>query len=534
MRALLVAARSPRFSLSLPELVRTQGRKALGMPLGLLTVAALLPRDWELRVVDLNVRPLAEADWDWAEIVLVSGMLPQRQSLLEVVARAKARGKTTLAGGPYPTSLPQEVQEAGCDFVVRGEAEGLLERVLKDLEQGVSGGVYESEDPVDLSRSPLPRFDLLNIMDYLLGSVQTTRGCPYDCEFCDVVNLNGRRIRHKTKAQVLAELSELNRLGWRNEVFIADDNFIGDRKWALETALEIDRWLEAQGRPFYFWFQGSLDLAADKPLMDALTQANFAVVFVGVEAVDRAALEQAGKVTVLKSSPARDLKELNRNGLTVMASFVLGLDGESGPMAQGIVDLVEEGQVPHIQATVLRVLPGTRLWKRLREEGRLLPDQPVFRHDPEPFNYLPRRPMADILEDHRAIWSTLYDPARFLNRARDSFLSLRPTRRAQAKSGGQAPPVRAPGLHRRPPRYLFQDLKALARLFYRQGIRSSSRALFWRNFLAIRSRNPSRLVRYLSTCNLAPDMFEHRRIIEASLPGLLEKSRVRDRREEAG
>lgn len=534
MRALLVAARSFHFSLSLPELVKAQGRKALGMPLGLITVAALLPRDWELRLVDLNARPLSGADWDWAEMVLVSGMIPQRESLLKVVARAKELGKTTVAGGPYPTSLPQEVREAGCDFVVRGEAEGLLDRVLEDLEQGKPGGVYESDDPVDLSRSPLPRYDLLNFNDYLLATLQTTRGCPYDCEFCDVVNLNGRRLRHKTRAQILAELSELDRLGWRNEVFIADDNLIGDRAWALDTAREIDRWLEAHGRPFCFWFQGSLDLAADQDLLGALTQANCAVVFVGVEATDREALEKTGKVTVLRGSPARDLREINRNGLSVMASFVIGLDGESDRVAQGILDLAEKGEAAHVQVHMLRVLPGTRLWKRLEAEGRLLKDRPVFARDPEPLNFIPQRPQADILRDCQILWSTLYDPVRFLNSSRTSVLSLRPTREAQARARGEKPPSRPAALRRRPPRYLVRDLAALVRLFWRQGVGPSSRGLFWRSFLEIRRRNPSRLVRYLSILSLAPDMFRHTRAMEAGLAEIMEKGGDGERMRKTG
>lgn len=507
MRALLLSPEFKQLSFSLSAIADLRGNKASCMPLGLITVAALLPDHWDLKLVDLNVRQPKAQEWAWSEVILVSGMLAQREDLLLLVSRAKELDKVVVAGGPYPSALPEEVLDSGCEFVVRGEAEEVLDRVIRDLEAGLAGGIYESDSPPALSASPLPRFDLLRVGDYILPTIQTSRGCPNNCEFCDVVKLNGRKPRFKTPAQVNRELEELYRLGWRNQVLIVDDNLINNRQGARELARSIDRWLENKGRPFYFWFQASLDLARERDLIDALTQANFSFVFIGVETTERKALKIIRKTTVLNASPAQDLAMLHRNGLIVLASFMIGLDGESEDTARRIIDLADEAHVALVYCSVLRALPGTKLWTRLEAEERLRKEREIYLADPEPTNYRPLRPEADILKDCSLIWSSLYNPERFYSRAAALFMDLRPTRKALALSTGETPPQRAKP-ERRPVGYILGDLLVLIRLIIRRGIRSAARRVFWRSLLQVIRRNPSRWVQYIMVCAIGEHMFQ--------------------------
>ena len=231
MRALLVCPEFPLSFWSFRKSCQLRGNRTVNPPLGLLTVAALLPPEWELRLADLNTRSLTEEDWQWADLILISAMYIQREGLLALVREAKRRGKTVVAGGPYPTSLPEAALEAGCDFVVRGEGENTVPLLLEAMRAGKTG-VIETDEKPDLTTSPIPRFDLLRLDDYATFSIQTSRGCPFDCEFCDVVNLFGRKPRHKTPKQVIAELETLYRLGATGNMFICDDNFIGSKKRA--------------------------------------------------------------------------------------------------------------------------------------------------------------------------------------------------------------------------------------------------------------------------------------------------------------
>ena len=249
MRALLVCPEFPLSFWSFQKSCRLRGNKTVNPPLGLVTVAALLPTEWEMRLADLNTRSLTEEDWQWADLVLISAMYIQRAGLLALVREAKLRGKTVVAGGPHPTSLPEAVLEAGCDFVVRGEGENTIPLLLEAMRVGKTG-IIENDEKPDLTTSPIPRFDLLRLNDYASVTIQTSRGCPFDCEFCDVVNLFGRIPRYKAPKQVIAELETLHRLGARGSVFICDDNFIGSKKHARALLQELTPWLRSRGEPF--------------------------------------------------------------------------------------------------------------------------------------------------------------------------------------------------------------------------------------------------------------------------------------------
>jgi len=517
MRALLINPEFPKFYWSMPELCRIHGCKSSTAPLGLITVAALLPPDWDLRLVDVNTRPLTGADWDWAEVVLFSAMAVQRVSLLELVREAKARGKTVIAGGPYPSTIPEEVMAAGCDFLVRGEAELLMPEILEGLRQGKIGSVYEARKKPDLSTSPIPRFDLLRPDDYLSISIQTTRGCPFDCEFCDVVSLFGRKVRTKKPQQVLAELETLYRLGGVRHIFIADDNFIGNKAYARQLLQLLIPFMKDRGEPFSFITQASVNLGQNPDIIDLMTEANFDCVFLGVESPDEEVLQRAHKRQNVASPLADSLRAINANGLSIIASFILGMDGETTGAGDRIIDFVEAVDLPVVMLNMLFPLLRTRLWHRLREEGRLredLTDSWLARRAPEMDYYTkmffqPSRPEEEVLGEYFRMVERLLEPSAFLARAYRSILAMRPTRSTLAARGGRSLPPAGPS-PRRPLADFLNDLKRLWRLTWSQGVKASCRGQFWRQLYGVWRQNPSRLVRYLRTCAYGEDLFRFR------------------------
>lgn len=517
MRALLINPEFPKFYWSMPQLCQIHGCKSSTAPLGLITVAALLPQDWPLRLVDLNTRSLTAADWDWADVVLFSAMAVQRVSLLDLVREAKARGKTVVAGGPYPSTIPEEVMAAGCDFLVRGEAELLMPHLLEGLQHGKTGSIYEAAEKPDLSFSPIPRFDLLKLDDYLSISVQTTRGCPFDCEFCDVVSLFGRRVRTKKPEQVLAELEALYRLGGVKHIFFADDNFIGNKAYARQLLGHLIPFMKARGEPFSFITQVSVNLGQNLDLIDLMTEANFDSVFVGVESPDEQVLQRAHKRQNVAHSLADSLKAINANGLSLIASFILGMDGEAPGAGDRIVEFAEAVDLPIVMLNMLFPLLRTRLWHRLRQEGRLredLTENWLKRKAPEMDYYTrmffqPTRPEAEVLEEYFRMVDRLLEPSAYLARAYRSILAMRPTRSALASKNGRPLPAAGPPHQKNQADYL-NDLRRFLRLAWRQGVKSSCRGQFWHQLYGVWKQNPSRLVRYLKTCAYGEDLFRFR------------------------
>ncbi len=517
MRALLINPEFPKFYWSMPELCRIHGCKSSTAPLGLITVAALLPAHWDLRLVDVNTRALKPDDWEWAEVVLFSAMAVQRVSLLELIREAKARGKTVVAGGPYPSIIPEEVTAAGCDFLVRGEAELLIPDLLRDLAQGKTGVTYEAKEKPDLSASPIPRFDLLRLEDYLSISIQTTRGCPFDCEFCDVVSLFGRKVRTKDPKQVVAELETLYRLGGVKHIFIADDNFIGNKAYARQLLQQLIPFMKERGEPFSFITQASVNLGQNPDLIDLMTEANFDSVFVGVESPDEDVLQKAHKRQNVAGNLADSLRNINAKGLSLIASFILGMDGETSGAGDRIVEFVEAVDLPVVMLNMLFPLHRTRLWHRLQREGRLREDLTndwLARKAPEMDYYTkmffqPSRPEEEVLAEYYRMVERLCDPPAFLARAYRSILAMRPTRSALAAQEGRPLPPAGPSGPKRLSDYL-NDIKRFWRLSWSQGVKAPYRMQYWRQLYGVWRRNPSRLVRYLRTCAYGEDLFRFR------------------------
>jgi radical SAM superfamily enzyme YgiQ (UPF0313 family) len=527
LKALLLYPQTPRSYWSLQFSCDLLGCKAHMPPLGLITVAALLPQDWQLRLVDENTRPVTEADWDWADLVLISSMYIQIVRTRELIRQAKARGKTVVVGGPVSAAMFRDcLLDDSADFFIRGEAENLMPPFLAALAQGHRGGVFESPHKPDLAISPIPRFDLLHLEDYTSLSIQTTRGCPFDCEFCDVVSVFGRRVRHKAPAQVLAELEAIYRLGWRGAVFICDDNFIGSKKYARELLALLLPWLEGRGQPFNFSTQASVNLGHDLELIDLMTAANFALVFIGIESPDAEVLRLTQKYHNLRHPLVDSINAITANGLTVIGSFILGLDHESPGVGERIAAFVEATHLPHVMLNLLVPPPNSRLWQRLGEEGRLYPDryQDAFNWESvgSRLIFRPTRPEAEILSEYVSLWERLFDRSHFLTRAYRYFLAMRPTRAALARARGETLPL--PPCPHPAPTLLekLQKARLFLRLAWRQGICASARRQFWMQLVGILHRNPTRLIRYLSACAMAEDMFLLRDIVRQRLAPFLQ------------
>ena len=525
MRALLVCPEFPLSFWSFQKSCRLLGAKTVNPPLGLITVAALLPSEWELRLADLNTRSLTEEDWQWADLILISAMYIQREGLLALVREAKCRGKTVVAGGPHPTSLPEAVLEAGCDFVVRGEGENTIPLLLEAMRHGKTGVIENGEKP-DLTTSPIPRFDLLQLKDYVTCTIQTSRGCPFDCEFCDVVNLFGRKPRHKTPKQVIAELETLHRLGTRGSVFICDDNFIGSKKHARAFLQELIPWLRSRDEPYRFLTQASVNLGQDPEMIDLMTAANLREVFIGIESPDENVLQTSHKYHNIKNPLLESLYTLKKNGMEVIGSFIIGLDGETKGAGERICAFIEQTDIPVTMLGVLQAVPHTSLWHRLERERRLRRDVGNDSGTFSALNYEPDRPEAEIMQEYIEAWDYLYEPSRYLARAYRYYLAMRPVRRAQAVAvGGTLPKDRVPGQGLTLRRILI-EVKAFLKILWWQGLRPSYRRQVWTQLLGMWRQNPTRFKQYFVTCVEGEDLFDMREIVREKATAIIKEWKI--------
>ncbi len=526
MRALMISPEFPLSFWSFQKSCQLRGSKTVNPPLGLITVAALLPSEWELRLVDLNVRGLTEEDWQWAEVVLLSAMYIQRVGLLALVREAKRRGKTVVAGGPYPTSLPESCLEAGCDFVVRGEGENTVPLLLEAMRQGKTGIIANNQRPA-LETSPVPRFDLLHPNDYSAFTIQTSRGCPFDCEFCDVVNLFGRIPRYKTPKQFIAELDSLYRLGARGSVFICDDNFIGSKKHAQTLLQELIPWLRSRGEPFRFLTQASMNLGQDLEMIDLMIAANFDKVFIGIESPDENVLHLSHKYQNIKNPLVESLQKINQYGLAIVGSFIIGMDGEKKGAGKRICAFMEQTAIPMAMLGVLLAAPHTRLWHRLEKEGRLRPDMGGDLGTFSAMNFEPCRPETDIMQEYIDAWDHLYEPSRYLSRTYRHYLAMRPAPRAQVDSAaGQSTNDLIFGQGMTWRRKLV-EIKALFKIIWWQGIRTPYRRQFWTQLMGILRKNPTRFAEYIGTCAMGEDLFNMRQVVREKAAAIIKELQTR-------
>jgi len=388
---------------------------------------------------------------------------------------------------------------------VKGEGENTIPLLLKALAEGKARGVIEGQEKPEMSASPVPRFDLLNLQDYLVMGIQTSRGCPYDCEFCDIVNLYGRKPRYKDPDQVIAELDLLYRLGWRREVFISDDNFIGNKSHATAILKKLIPWMKGHGHPYCFWTQVSVNLGQDMEMIDLMTEANFSTVFVGIESPDEKILALNSKFQNMRNPLLESIGNINRNGLTILGSFVIGFDGEESGAGERISSFIEDAAIPMAMLNTLQVLPNTRLWERLEKEGRIRKEITTGQSTAGRLNFVPSRPEMEIMSEFASAWVYLYEPSRFLARTYRYFLAMRPTRRALGRESDDTPS--SPHVQSKPSiKARLRDLTNFLKVCWRHGIRPPYRLQYWSQLIGMWRNNPSRLVKYLNVCGLGDNM----------------------------
>jgi radical SAM superfamily enzyme YgiQ (UPF0313 family) len=529
MNVLLVYPTLPLSFWSYPDSIGLYGVKALFAPPGPLTVAALLPREWNARFVDLNIREISEEDWRWSDIIMLSGMIAQRQGFREIIAAARLDGKMTVAGGPYATLMADDLISDGCDLVVRGEAESSIDRVVEAIHSRQSGLIIDSAGWPDLSASPLPRYDLIRMDEYLQFIIQTTRGCPYSCEFCSISDLNGRTPRFKPPELVLAELDHLYGLGFRGDVFVADDNFIASPANAKAICREMIEWNRRHGEPFGFTAQTSVNLAQDLEMIDLMTAANFGEVFIGIETPDQDILAACRKYHNIASPLLDSIDTITRNGLSVTGSFIIGFDNERKGAGRRICDFVDRTNIPIVMPNVLSAPPRSKLWLRIKDEGRSLDDNLAY-HSGESNvclpNFTPTRPVEEIMEEYVGIWEYLYEPRRFLQRTYQYCLAVRPTRRALAEASRTGstpnPPARQVPLKKR-----LRETVVFLRHVWNHGVLAAHRRLFWRQLIGMWKNNPSRLRKYIIHCICGESHMRMARNIRQKIQALL-ADRARD------
>ena len=446
-------------------------------PLGLLTVAALLPRQWDVRLLDLNVRDMDPALVDWADIVMTGGMISQQRSLLDLIDFVHARGKRIVIGGQDATSQPDVY--AAADHLVLDEGEMTIAPFVADFEAGRAAKIYRSAEKPDLTLTPVPRFDLVELDRYLHIGVQFSRGCPFNCEFCDIIELYGRKPRTKTPGQVLAELEALYRLGYRGHVDFVDDNFIGNKKQVLAVLGELLTWSRERRFPFYFSTEATINLADDPKLLAAMEAVDFRYVFVGIETPSPELLALTQKKQNLRHPIVDSVRRLNERGLVVTAGFILGFDGEQPGAADAIVDCVENAAIPMAMLGLLTALPTTQLTRRLAREGRLPEGYSLL--DPTDadqatggLNFTTARPRAEILAEYAAALARLYSPSSYFARVRTLAARLRRTPK-----------------QRGPTRPIVKQLRGLAVVTWRLGFARDTAGPFWRTVLAIVLTRPT-------------------------------------------
>jgi radical SAM superfamily enzyme YgiQ (UPF0313 family) len=434
------------------------GARYSAAPLGLITVAALLPRDWQVRLINRNTEELSAVDLDWADLIMTGGMLPQQLDAMRVITIANAHGKPVVVGGPDVTSSPHVYDLA--DFRVVGEAEGIIDGFVSAWRAGATCGSFVAKEFPDIRKSPVPRFDLLKLDHYMHVGVQLSRGCPFTCEFCNVIELNGRTPRIKTEEQMISELGALHALGYRGHVDFVDDNLIGNRKAVKPLLARLADWLEEHDHPFEFSTEASINIAEDDELLLLMKRANFFAIFIGIETPDAATLVSTSKRQNVRRDIVESVRKIYRAGMFVNAGFIIGFDGEKARVAEAMIQCIEDAAIPICMVGLLYALPNTQLSRRLLAEGRLHAesDRPRGEIDADQctsgLNYTTIRPRLEMIEDYRTVLRRIYEPGAFFARVSRLVRELDLTE------------------HKinRPFSSLRRDVRALGRITWRSGI----------------------------------------------------------------
>jgi radical SAM superfamily enzyme YgiQ (UPF0313 family) len=461
MKVLLVYPRNPDSFWSFKHVLSFVAKRAAFPPLGLLTIAAMLPSDWELKLIDTNIAPLEDRDIAWADWVMLSGMIVHKDSVREIARRCAALGRPVIAGGPLFTTGHRDFPEI--PHFALGEAENLIDELIADMRAGRVKATYRAAAFPDVSTAPVPRWDLVDVRHYVTMPVQFSRGCPFDCEFCDIVAMYGRVPRTKTPQQVIAELEALSRAGWRDMVFIVDDNFIGNKKRVRELLSALVEW-RALARPTMgFLTEASVNLADQGDLLDLMVRAGFKKVFVGLETPVTESLEECHKVQNSKRDLLDAVRAIQGAGLEVMGGFIVGFDSDPLDIFRRQFEFIQRSGVVTAMVGLLTALPQTRLYERLTREGRMLADS-VGNNTAAVLNFVPRLDRGRLLEGYRELMRSLYSPENYYRRVRAFLATWRPC-------GPRT-------------RLAWPDVRAFLRSLWTLGVSRRGRLAYWRLFWA--------------------------------------------------
>ncbi len=494
MKVLMVYPEYPATFWSFKHALPFVNKRAALPPLGLLTLASMMPAQWEKRVVDLNVTKLKDADIKWADHVYVSGMIVQKKSAQEVINRAKALGKFVVAGGPLFTTGHTDFSNVDC-FVLN-EGEVTYPMFLKDLETGAVKLIYSSNERPDISKTPVPDWSLLNTNYYASLAMQVSRGCPFSCEFCDIIVINGRVPRVKSPAQVNAEFDAIYASGWRGSVFVVDDNFIGNKEKVKLILKEIGTWMEKKKRPFTLYTEASINLADDQELMTLMQKANFDSVFVGIETPEEDSLFSCGKVQNTGKNLEEKVKILQRNGLQVQGGFIVGFDTDTSKTFDNMIKFIQKSGIVTAMVGLLNALPETKLYQRLQDTGRIL-KMPTGSNTDFTINFLPKMDKEKLIEGYKRILNTIFTPENYYNRV---ITFLKEYKKVATE------------------RKLSLDVKinALVKAIWRMGIWGEGKIYFWKMVFWTAFKKPELLAEAIT---LAIYGFHFRRVMAKSLAG---------------
>lgn len=490
-------------------------RKTIMPPLGLLTIASYLPADFQVRLVDRNVSEESEADWEWADVVFLSLMMAQREDYHRCVANAGIHRKPVAVGGPFTHAMP-EVAAGDATWVCFGEAENIMEELVGDLRADRRGKQYQGGSDTNMELVKIPRFELLSdIDDYATMPLQFSRGCPFRCEFCDIIEIYGRVPRTKTPAQILAELTAVKELGFRGTVFLVDDNFIGNKKRAKILLEELAVWNRQQGHPFRFYTEASINLADDEELLERMAQADFFHVFIGIETPDPKLLKTAQKMQNIPGSPLEKLRRVRKYGIHITAGFIVGFDGEERGVFEAQRSFIQDSGVGVAMVGLLQAIPHTQLSRRLKKEGRLLEQASVQGISTiEGINFIPKGDMTkrEYLDGYRKLVKEVYEPKAYFERILPALLSLRSKATLRALW----------------PHY-WKLFPVLLREFYQLGVKAGAmRFYFWKTFLKLLWKNPKALEAFAFDCAVFYHLNLHADYVERELSRYLSSASIHD------
>ena len=413
MKILLVYPEYPATFWSFKHALPFVNKKASFPPLGLLTVSSLLPESWEKKLVDMNITKLNDKDIEWADYVFVSGMIVQKKSAKEVIQKVKSLDKFVVAGGPLFTTGYKDF--AGVDCFILNEGEITIPLFLKDLEQGKIQPVYTSQEKPDIANTPIPDWKLINMKDYASMAIQISRGCPFNCDFCDIIVMNGRIPRIKTPAQVRVEFDALYNAGWKGSLFIVDDNFIGNKSRIKEILHEISDWMQEKKRPFTLYTEASINLADENEIMELMQKSNFNCVFVGIETPEEDGLKSCNKLHNTNKNLVDKVKILQRNGLQVQGGFIVGFDTDTHHTFENMIKFIQKSGIVTAMVGLLNAFPETTLYKRLHKANRIL-KVPSGSNTDFTINFKTLMNKNKLIEGYKRVLHSIFSPKNYYKR----------------------------------------------------------------------------------------------------------------------